>query len=143
MARLTSTAANGILLLLSAWMGAIAGCAAAYTPIQPMNIPYYREAPVEGDSNVTIDIKYDIFSHSGNKKYAKIESKSNIHLVGLRTNIQGDDTLYFLKTSFITTIPYPSNRSCLTKPFTTLLKRTTRKTTSTSTTSSSSTIVGP
>jgi hypothetical protein len=95
MARLISTNATGPLLLLSVAMGAFAGCASAYYRIQPLNIKYYYEEPVEGDTAVTIAYQYDVLRYAGNNKYARLEYRAGISLLGIRVNNYGNDTLSF------------------------------------------------
>jgi hypothetical protein len=95
MARLTFIFAIGTLLLLSALTGAGTGCASSYKAIQPLNLAFENDMPMQGDSLVVVAYRYNVLRESGNDRYADMEKRRGFCVLGMRIDNQSADTLYF------------------------------------------------
>lgn len=71
------------------------GCASSYKAIQPTNLAFDNDQLLEGDSSVSIAYRYGVMRAAGNDRYADMEAKAGICILGMRIDNQSDDTLYF------------------------------------------------
>ncbi|MDW3193453.1 MAG: hypothetical protein R8G66_13855 [Cytophagales bacterium] len=78
-------------LLLS---GLLASCASSYRNINPNGLNYNGSHEHNG---VTFQYKYDVLRESGNKKYAKRETKKEVQLIGLSITNNSDQPLTLAK----------------------------------------------
>lgn len=88
----TSSITYGILLLTSLLA---MGCASSYQAIQPLNLTFDNNRPLEGDTSVSIAYRYDVLQHSGNVSYNNLSLKWGFCVLAFRIENRSDNTLLF------------------------------------------------